>query len=386
MTTDNRTPNRDYPLPHPGNSLSADVLRIIQAMLQIDHDVASAIAAAAGSAGLDSPEFTGTPIAPTPAPADDSNRLATTAFVQQLVDQTAGQVGNIVRLRGEWDASSGVFPGNGTADAGDSWFVSAAGTVDGVEFSVDDRVVAILNNPSVSTYGSNWKKLDYTDRIVSVNGRVGAIVLSKADVGLGQVDNTPDLQKPVSNPMQLALNSKQNAAAILDAVAFLSTSGMIVRTGPAGAAARSIVGTANQIAVTNGSGANGNPTISAIVSTDSEAQAGTSPKLMTAERTAQALAAGAGLAKSLTSPGYITLPGGLIVQWGNTSVQTGNASQDVNLPVAFPNAHLTCIASYARSIGGASNNAGADPLSVTQIRLWNGANGEQTIRWIALGY
>jgi hypothetical protein len=45
-------------------------------------DLAAAIAA---KAALSSPTFTGTPAAPTPATADDSTRLATTAMVQAVL-------------------------------------------------------------------------------------------------------------------------------------------------------------------------------------------------------------------------------------------------------------------------------------------------------------
>lgn len=46
------------------------------------------------------------------------------------------------------------------------------------------------------------------------------------------------------------------------AIAALSTTGLIARTGTGTAATRTITGTANQIAVTNGDGVSGNPTIS----------------------------------------------------------------------------------------------------------------------------
>src|SRR5688572_32121600 len=39
-----------------------------------------------------------------------------------------------VILRGVWDASAGTFPGGGTAQAGDSYIVSVAGTVGGIAF------------------------------------------------------------------------------------------------------------------------------------------------------------------------------------------------------------------------------------------------------------
>ena len=44
--------------------------------------------------------------------------------------------------------------------------------------------------------------------VQSVAGRTGAVTLAKADVGLGNVDNTSDANKPVSTAQQTALNLK----------------------------------------------------------------------------------------------------------------------------------------------------------------------------------
>lgn len=44
--------------------------------------------------------------------------------------------------------------------------------------------------------------------VTSVAGRSGAVTLVQADVGLGNVDNTADLSKPVSTATQTALNNK----------------------------------------------------------------------------------------------------------------------------------------------------------------------------------
>jgi hypothetical protein len=51
-------------------------------------------------------------------------------------------------------------------------------------------------------------------QVTSVNGRTGAVTLTKADVGLGLVDNTADTAKPVSTATQTALNLKANTAAL----------------------------------------------------------------------------------------------------------------------------------------------------------------------------
>lgn len=45
--------------------------------------------------------------------------------------------------------------------------------------------------------------------VQSVAGRSGVVILTKADVGLGNVDNTSDANKPVSTATQTALNAKQ---------------------------------------------------------------------------------------------------------------------------------------------------------------------------------
>lgn len=46
----------------------------------------------------------------------------------------------------------------------------------------------------------------------SVNGQIGVVVLDKADIGLGNVDNTSDANKPVSTAQQTALDLKANSA------------------------------------------------------------------------------------------------------------------------------------------------------------------------------
>lgn len=45
--------------------------------------------------------------------------------------------------------------------------------------------------------------------VTSVAGKTGAVTLAASDVGLGNVDNTSDANKPISNATQAALNNKQ---------------------------------------------------------------------------------------------------------------------------------------------------------------------------------
>lgn len=53
-----------------------------------------------------------------------------------------------------------------------------------------------------------------TDVVTSVAGKTGVVTLVKGDVGLGNVDNTSDMNKPVSTAQQTALNLKANKVTI----------------------------------------------------------------------------------------------------------------------------------------------------------------------------
>lgn len=50
--------------------------------------------------------------------------------------------------------------------------------------------------------------------VQSVAGKTGVVVLAKADVGLGNVDNTSDANKPVSTAQQTALGAKADSASV----------------------------------------------------------------------------------------------------------------------------------------------------------------------------
>lgn len=66
--------------------------------------------------------------------------------------------------------------------------------------------------------GTKWGKVDTTDEVTGVKGdaestyRIGNVNITKANIGLGNVDNTSDADKPVSTATQTALNLKANTA------------------------------------------------------------------------------------------------------------------------------------------------------------------------------
>jgi hypothetical protein len=78
-----------------------------------------------------------------------------------------------------------------------------------IAIRVDNGKTYVLASDSPGTL-ADWKQITAAGDVVSVAGRTGAVVLAKADVGLGNVDNTADTAKPVSTAQQTALNGKEN--------------------------------------------------------------------------------------------------------------------------------------------------------------------------------
>jgi hypothetical protein len=62
-----------------------------------------------------------------------------------------------------WDASSGTFPSGDTK--GYAHKVTVGGTVDGVTFTINDLLVAEIDNPSTTVFAGNWQKWDVQDQI-----------------------------------------------------------------------------------------------------------------------------------------------------------------------------------------------------------------------------
>ena len=67
--------------------------------------------------------------------------------------------------------------------------------------------VALDTNITYRWSGSSYIQIT-SGAVASVNGQTGVVVLTKSDVGLSNVDNTSDLNKPISTATQLALDGK----------------------------------------------------------------------------------------------------------------------------------------------------------------------------------
>lgn len=74
----------------------------------------------------------------------------------------------------------------------------------------DNGLTYVLASDSPGTL-ADWKQIASAGSVVSVAGKTGVVLLVKADVGLGNVDNTSDLNKPISTAVQAALDAKQSA-------------------------------------------------------------------------------------------------------------------------------------------------------------------------------
>lgn len=112
---------------------------------------------------------------------------------------------SIMAYQGVWSATSNTPTlADGTGDQGDTYRVNGNGTVNfgsgAISFTAGDYV--IYN-------GSTWEKSDGTDSVSSVAGKTGSVTLNKSDVGLSDVDNTSDLNKPISTATQTALDGKE---------------------------------------------------------------------------------------------------------------------------------------------------------------------------------
>ena len=87
---------------------------------------------------------------------------------------------------------------------------------------------------------------------------------------------------------------------------------------------------------------------------------------------------------SLTANGYAKLPGGLIMQWGSSSVGPTN-TLTVTMPITFPNGFLQAFGSSDANTGTASR-IGAGIISTSQVSLINASGNTVTVRWLAIGF
>ena len=154
------------------------------------------------------------------ATLDASGRLTTAQIPAALV--------GAMQYQGTWNASTNVPAlSSGVGVKGQYYKVSVAGsvTIDTVnQWSVGDII---------AFDGTVWDKIDgLASEVTSVAGRIGAVTLTKTDVGLGNVDNTSDANKPVSTAQAIAIAAVQSELNTIETYAGLNADGTY--THPAG--------------------------------------------------------------------------------------------------------------------------------------------------------
>lgn len=102
----------------------------------------------------------------------------------KLQNQIAGLLGGAI-VQGVWNATTNTPAlASGVGTTGYYYVVNVAGStnLDGItDWKVGDWAIFI---------NGVWNKVDNTDAVSSVNGYVGTVSLVKADIGLGNVENT----------------------------------------------------------------------------------------------------------------------------------------------------------------------------------------------------
>jgi len=129
-------------------------------------------------AAKDSPTFTGIPAAPTAAPGTNTTQLANTAFVQAAVAALVS---------------------------------SSPAALD----TLNELATALGNDPNFATTittALSGKEPANSNIQTHIASQTNPHNTTKAQVGLGNVDNTSDVNKPVSTAQQTALNLKANLA------------------------------------------------------------------------------------------------------------------------------------------------------------------------------
>jgi hypothetical protein len=256
-----------------------------------------------------SPALTGVPTAPTAAAGTNTTQLATTQYVRtevanlvnaapgtldtlkELADaigddpnfaaSTATALGN--RLRVDTGAQGLTAPqkdnartnlGLATADSPSFTGLTVSGltasrvvVTDGAKALASSAVTATeLGYVSgvtgaIQTQLDAKQPLDTTLTALAAYATVGLVTMTAADTFTGRTLQQPAAGLTITNPAGTAGDPTFALANDLAALEGLAATGIAVRTAADTWAQRTITGTANQVVVTNGSGAAGNPTL-----------------------------------------------------------------------------------------------------------------------------
>lgn len=86
------------------------------------------------------------------------------------------------------------------------------------------------------------------------------------------------------------------------------------------------------------------------------------------------------------SRGYQKLPSGLIIQWGEDSGGSTAGSQNVTMPITFPNAILQAVATFNEINSETPFSVGVKTINASTIALRTSSSTNAYVRWLAIGY
>ena len=198
------------------SNLNVDKLEISEAVVSnIPNKVVKRDSAGNFSAGIITANLNGSllgvPTAPTPLAGTNSTQIATTAFV-------IGERSNAATL-----TNKTITFGDNSISGTSAQLAAAISdeTGSGPLVFADSPVLSGVPTAPTAATGTNTTQIATTAfvqsavPVLSVAGKTGTVLLTKADVGLANVDNTSDANKPVSTAQQAAINAAVPAGAVL---------------------------------------------------------------------------------------------------------------------------------------------------------------------------
>ena len=209
-------------------------------------------------------------------------------------------------------------------------------------------------------------------------------------IGLGLVDNTSDINKPVSTAQQTALNLKQDKLGYIPVqqgggIGQTPTGENKVYIGWSASGLKATVDVTDQGSIIFDRNTAEESVVGvAKIATQALTNAGVDDTTIVTPKKIRG-----GFIFNFAVNGYIFLPawmGGFGMQWGVSPKILSGTPLTQSLPLAFPVANLWCIAAGSDAITGQAYACNAAPLTTSTIRLAQTYGTTIAARYFAIGY
>jgi hypothetical protein len=343
---------------------------------------------------VSSTTITGSPAATasTPPTTDNSNNVATTAFVKSVLSASG----------------SFAYPGAGIANStGASWGTSYSAsnpipvTSGGTGLATAPTAGQVLIGVTGGTYtpgtitGSGGTTVTSTSGGITISSVTGGTGTVTSVGGTGTV-NGITLTGTVNTSGNLTLGGTLSGIAnsATTATSANTASAIVARDASGNFSAGTITATLNGNAstATTATSATSATTATNATNATNVVSGGTIASTVTAttqsvndSSTAVATTAFTNPARSLATSGYAKLPSGVLIQWGVVTPSGGTVS--FTYPITFNTVgQLTVTAEYSI---GVSANYSAPSITGATVNCWvtsTNATSNATVHWIAIGY